>query len=255
MKLDAFSGPLDLLLYLIRKRELDVFDIPIAEITEQFLLFIDALEALNLDTIGEFLCLASVLIEIKSFQALPTEEEKTVEEIEEPRKDLVVQLLAYRKFCENAGLLEERGRRWQRRYPRLANDIPAKTRNLAQEPIQEVELWDLVGAFGKILREKSPVFRHAMKREDTPLSVHIQRVYCRVRQESVVNFTQLFDNASDKATLIGIFLAILELTRHGYLHVEQPLAFGDITVSYRENSAPLDALNLKELPLGLAQAG
>ena len=94
VSLDAFNGPLDLLLYLVRKRELDVFAIPIAEIADQFLLFLETLEELNLETIGDFITTASALIEIKSFQALPTEDEKSNEEIEDPRRDLVKQLLA-----------------------------------------------------------------------------------------------------------------------------------------------------------------
>lgn len=243
VKLDVFNGPMDLLLYLVRKREVNVFDVAIAEVTDQFLLFIETLEALNLDAIGDFLTLASSLIEIKSFQALPHEDEKAAEEIEDPRKDLVVQLLAYRKFCENAGLLEERGRLWQRRFPRLAPDAPIRSaRNVAEEPIQDVELWDLVGAFGRILREKTPVFRHSMKREDTPLTVHIERLYRRLKRERNVKFTNLFDDAERKSTLIGIFLAILELTRHGYAYVEQEQAFGDIRVSYRENAQPFDLI-------------
>lgn len=244
VKLDAFCGPLDLLLYLVRKRELNIFDVALAEVTDQFLLFIDTLKELNLETIGDFLTLASSLIEIKSFQALPNEDENPSEEIEDPRKDLVVQLLAYRKFCENAGLLEERGRLWQRRFPRLANDAPVRTRNVAEEPIQNVELWDLVGAFGRILREKAPVFRHAMKREDTPLSVHVERLYRRLKRERSVRFTTLFDGADRKSTLVGVFLAILELARHGYAYVEQETAFGDIRVSFRENETPFDLVNL-----------
>ncbi|MDD3588684.1 MAG: segregation/condensation protein A [Thermoguttaceae bacterium] len=256
VKLDAFCGPMDLLLYLVRKRELNVFDVAIAEITEQYLFFIETLEALNLDSIGEFLSLASALIEIKSYQALPNEDEdeKVVEEIDDPRKDLVAQLLAYRKFCENTGVLEERARLWQRRYPRLSNDIPAKTRNIAEEPIQDVELWDLVGAFGRILREREPVFRHTMKREETPLSVHVERLYRRLKRERAVQFTALFDGAVRKSTLIGIFLAILELTRHGYAYVEQETSFGDITVSYRENSQPFDLIKMN-VEESLAQAG
>ena len=253
VKLDAFCGPVDLLLYLVRKRELDVFDIPIAEVADQFLLFIDALEALNLDTVGEFVTTASALVEIKSFQALPTEDEKAAEEIEDPRRDLVTQLLAYKKFCENAGLLEERGRRWQRRYPRLSNDLPSRARNLAEEPIQDVELWDLVGAFGRILREKTPVFHHSMKGDDTPTSIHVQRVYTRLQRERSVLFSELFTEADRKTTLVGIFLAILELTRHGYAYVSQDVAFGDITVSFRETSKPFDLLYLKEFDY--AQAG
>ncbi len=254
VKLDAFCGPMDLLLYLVRKRELNVFDVAIAEVTDQFLTFIETLEALNLDAIGDFISLASSLIEIKSFQALPNEEENVVEEIEDPRKDLVKQLLAYRKFCENAGVLEECGRQWRRRYPRLANDAPSRARNVADEPIQDVELWDLVGAFGRILKEKTPVFRHAMKREDTPLSVHIERLYCRLKRERAVRFTSLFDGADRKSTLIGIFLAILELTRHGYAYVEQESAFGEIKVSYRENAQPFDLLKIN-VDETLTQAG
>ncbi len=254
VKLDAFCGPMDLLLYLVRKRELNVFDVAIAEVTEQFLTFVETLEALNLDAIGDFISLASALIEIKSFQALPNEEENVVEEIEDPKKDLVRQLLAYRKFIENAGVLEECGRQWRRRYPRLANDAPPKTRNVADEPIQDVELWDLVGAFGRILREKTPVFRHAMKREDTPLSVHIERLYRRLKRERVARFTALFDDADRKSTLIGIFLAILELTRHGYAFVAQETSFGEITVSYRENARPFDLLEVN-VDETLAQAG
>jgi len=243
VKLDVFNGPLDLLLYLVRKRELDVFDVAIAEVADQFLSFIDALEALNLDAIADFLSLASALIEIKSFQALPSDEDdKEVVEIESTKKDLVVQLLAYRKFCENAGLLEERGRLWRRHYPRVSNDLPAKERNIAEEPIHDVELWDLVGAFGRILREKNPVFKHAMKREDTPLAVHIQRLYDRLKRERSVSFATLFETADRKATLVGIFLAILELTRHGYAYVDQDVAFGDIKVSFRENDRPFDLI-------------
>lgn len=246
VKLDAFCGPLDLLLYLVRKRELDVLDVPIAQVADQFLEFLDALEALDLDAIGEFITTASALVEIKSFQALPIEDEKTTEEIEDPRRDLVSQLLAYKKFCENAGLLEERGRRWQRRYPRLSNDLPARERNLAEEPIQDVELWDLVGAFGRILREKTPVFHHSMKGDDTPTSVYVQRVYSRLQSERSLRFTTLFSDADRKSAIVGIFFAILELTRRGYAHVSQEVAFGDVVVSYRENSRPLDLLSFNE---------
>ena len=242
VKLDAFCGPMDLLLYLVRKRELNIFDVSISEVASQFLVFIETLQELNLDAIGDFLSLASSLVEIKSFQALPNEDETTTEEIEDPRKDLVAQLLAYRKFCENAGVLEERCRLWSRRRARLANDAPSKARNAAEEPIQDVELWDLVGAFGRILREKAPVFRHSMKREDIPLSVCVERLYRRLKRERSVNFTSFFEGVDRKSTLIGIFLAILELTRHGYATAEQDESFGDIRVSYRENSKPFDLI-------------
>ena len=113
---------------------------------------------------------------------------------------------------------------------------------MAEEPIQDVELWDLVGAFGRILREKTPVFRHSMKREDVPISVWLQRVYNRLKRERRIRFTALFDKADRKSTLVGIFLAILELTRRGRAFVEQETAFGDIEIAYRENAEPFDIL-------------
>ena len=153
-----------------------------------------------------------------------------------------------------AGLLEERGRSWQRRYPRLSNDLPNRERNLAEEPIQNVELWDLVGAFGRILREKTPTFRHVMKGDETPTSEHIKRVYSRLKIERSLFFTDLFSDADRKATLVGIFLAILELAKHGYILVSQNEAFEDIRISYCENARPLDFVTLTEFD-HIAQAG
>ncbi|MBR3220102.1 MAG: segregation/condensation protein A, partial [Thermoguttaceae bacterium] len=153
--LDQFNGPLDLLLYLVRRQELDIMDIPVAKITDQYLKYIEVLTVLDIDAVGDFIVLASKLIEIKSFEALPNEQE-VEEEIEDPRKELVTRLLAYKKFCEEAGQLEKRGRLWQRRYPRLAVDLKPKERNAAEEPIQEIVVWDLVSAFGRILRERAP---------------------------------------------------------------------------------------------------
>ena len=235
--LDRFNGPLDLLLYLIRKQELDILDIPVALITEQYLSYLETLEFLNVDEVGDFLQWAGTLIEIKSFQLLPGEEE-IEEEIEDPRRELVTQLLAYKKYCEGAGLLEKRSRLWQRRYPRLTNDLAVKERSAADEPIQEIVVWDLVSAFGRIVREKSPAMKHTIVYDETPISVHMQRIYHRLTREQTVEFSTLFQNASKKSTLIGIFLALLELVRHEYATVVQSRLFGDIEIRYRQSSRP-----------------
>lgn len=236
---DEFNGPLDLLLCLVRKHEKEITEIPIAEITKQYISFIDVIEQIDVDAVGDFIVIASTLIEIKSFQLLPTEEE-VEEELEDPRKDLVRQLLTYKKFCENAGVLEERGRIWQRRYPRLSNDLIPKARNLAEEPIVEVELWDLVSAFGRILRSQSPSMKHTVVYDDTPISVHMQRIYNRLKREQKIEFSSLFQNEQRKNILIGIFLAILELVRHEYARVHQDIPFGEIDIEYRKGSKPLD---------------
>ena len=239
VRLDSFCGPMGLLLFLVRKHEVDILDIPIAEITKQYLEFLDVLELLSLDSIGEFIVTASTLVEIKSFQVLPGEEE-VEEEIEDPRKELVTQLLAYKKFCEGAGLLEQRSRIWQRRYPRLTNDLIPKERDPSEEPIQDIVIWDLVSAFGRLLREKSPTMTHKVVYDDTPVSVYMQRIYNRLKREQTIGFADLFQGAVKKSAFVGIFLALLELVRHGFAYAEQPELFGDICVRYREGKGTFD---------------
>src|SRR6187399_3252990 len=120
--LQTFRGPLDLLLYLVRKHEIDLSDIPIAAITEQYLAYLDVLEALDVDSVGDFIELASTLVEIKSRVVLPRGGEET-EELDDPREELVQRLLEYKKYKDAASMLDEQGRAWQQRYARLANDV------------------------------------------------------------------------------------------------------------------------------------
>ncbi|MBO7707321.1 MAG: segregation/condensation protein A [Thermoguttaceae bacterium] len=240
VQLGAFCGPMDLLLYLVRKHEVDILDIPVADVTRQYLDFLEVLELFDLDSIGDFVVTASTLVEIKSFQVLPMEEEVEEEELEDPRKELVTQLLAYKKFCEGAGLLEQRSRIWQRRYPRLSNDLIPKERNPAEEPIQDIVIWDLVSAFGRILREKSPVMQHKVVYDDTPVSVYMQRIYNRLKRERTLEFSRLFDGAVKKSTFVGLFLALLELVRHGFACAEQSIQFGEISISFREGEKTFD---------------
>ena len=240
VQLGAFYGPMDLLLYLVRKHEVDILDIPVADVTRQYLDFLEVLELFDLDSIGDFVVTASTLVEIKSFQVLPMEEEVEEEELEDPRKELVTQLLAYKKFCEGAGLLEQRSRIWQRRYPRLSNDLIPKERNPAEEPIQDIVIWDLVSAFGRILREKSPVMQHKVVYDDTPVSVYMQRIYNRLKRERTLEFSRLFDGAVKKSTFVGLFLALLELVRHGFACAEQSIQFGEISISFREGEKTFD---------------
>ncbi|MCR5359339.1 MAG: segregation/condensation protein A [Thermoguttaceae bacterium] len=240
VQLGAFCGPMDLLLYLVRKHEVDILDIPVADVTRQYLDFLEVLELFDLDSIGDFVVTASTLVEIKSFQVLPMEEEVEEEELEDPRKELVTQLLAYKKFCEGAGLLEQRSRIWQRRYPRLSNDLIPKERNPAEEPIQDIVIWDLVSAFGRILREKSPVMQHKVVYDDTPVSVYMQRIYNRLKRERTLEFSRLFDGAVKKSTFLGLFLALLELVRHGFACAEQSIQFGEISISFREGEKTFD---------------
>ena len=133
--LNIFRGPLDLLLYLVRKHEVEIVDIPIALITDQYLEYLTVLEQLDVGAVGDFLAMASLLIEIKSQQVLPRGDE-VEEELEDPRQELVRRLLEYKQYRDAASILDERGRAWQQHYPRVAGDLPPRQRNLAEEPIQ-----------------------------------------------------------------------------------------------------------------------
>ncbi len=227
VELDIFRGPLDLLLYLVRKHEVEITEIPIAPITDQFLAHLAVLEDLKVDEVGDFLEMASTLVEIKSRMLLPRQDE-IEDPLEDPRHDLVERLLEYKKFKDAASLLEERGREWQQRYPRVANDLPRRGRDPADEPIHEVELWDLVSAFGRILRENTAAQPANIRYDDTPIHVYMSQIFARVRESGRLGFSELLRPSMHRSTLIGLFLAVLELVRHHGVVVDQTDLFGEI---------------------------
>jgi segregation and condensation protein A len=238
--LSVFRGPLDLLLYLVRKHEVEIVDIPIAMITDQYLRYLAVLEQLDVNAVGDFLAMAAWLIEIKSQQVLPRGDE-VQEELEDPRQELVRRLLEYKRYRDAASMLEECGRSWQQRYPRLCCDLPRSERNLAEEPIREVELWDLVSAFGRIVRENVATKPSNIVYDDTPIHVYMERIYGRLVQRGQLTFSDLFDSLMHKSALIGIFLAVLELVRHHRVRVQQNDLFGEIwLLPDRDCGQPLD---------------
>src|SRR5688572_611494 len=197
--LEIFRGPMDLLLYLVRKHEVDVVDLPIAPITEQFVEYLDVLQQIDVNAVGDFLEMASTLVEIKSRMVLPRGGEE-VEEIDEKREDLVRRLLEYKKFKDAASMLEERSRAWQERFPRLASDLGARERNLAEEPIHELELWDLVSAFGRILRDQQASQPSNILYDDTPIHVYMARIHERLAERGQLGLTELFEPGMHKST-------------------------------------------------------
>jgi segregation and condensation protein A len=238
--LNLFRGPLDLLLYLVRKHEVEIVDIPIAEITDQYLQYISVIEQLDVNAVGDFLALASTLIEIKSNEVLPRSDEID-EKIDDPRQELVRRLLEYKKYRDAASILEERSRAWQEHYPRLSNDLPGRVRDLSEEPIQEAEMWDLVSAFGRIMRETEAAKPSNIVYDETPIRVYMGRVHARLVESRRMSFRDLFEPGMHKSTLIGIFLAVLELIRHHHVRVDQNALFGEIWLVIEENcTEPLD---------------
>jgi len=245
-KLPFYQGPLDLLLYLVRKHELDILDIPIARILEQYLDYLAILEQIDVNVIGDFLAMASTLIEIKSFKALPGEEVAEVE-IETPKQELVKQLLDYKRYCDAARMLQKRSESWQLRFPRFADDLPHRPRSLSNDPIQEIELWDLVSAFGRVLREYVPTIKHDIVYDDTPITTHMNRIHQRLKIERRIAFRQLFLPGQHKSTLVGVFLASLELVRHEFANVYQDINFGEIELAYRQSSRLPDFSALRNI--------
>lgn len=229
VELDLFSGPLDLLLYLVRRCEVDVLDLPIAPIAAQFQQYLSVLEFIDLDLVGDFVVMASTLVEIKSRQVLPRPEEiEPNEPDDDPRSELIQQLLEYKKFKDAAKSLEERAAQWQERYPRLTDDRPHQGKDPSADLIKEVELWDLVSALARVVQRKVIEKETSIRYDDTPISAYVERIGDRVRAEGRVAFTSLFDEMCLRSKIIGMFLAILELLRHHRFHAEQPEDFGEI---------------------------
>ena len=220
INLEVFRGPLDLLLYLVRKHEVDIFDIPIVMITDQYCAHLEILEELDIDSVGEFLDLASTLVELKSRSVLPRNDEE-VGEIEDPRNELVQRLLEYKRFKDAASILEDQGREWQKRLPRLADDLPPRTIDPADQPIQEVELWDLVSAFGRIKRGARASAAASIVYDDTPIDVYMERISEKLASQGRLSFSEMFEPKMHKSAMVGVFLAILELVRHRGIRTEQ----------------------------------
>ena len=241
VELTEFRGPLDLLLFLVRKHEVEITEIPIAPIAEQFLQYLEVLQELDVNDVGDFVELASTLIEIKSRSVLPRVEE-IEEPLEDPRKDLVRKLLEYKQFKDAASMLEERGREWQQHFPRLTSDLPRRERDPAEEPIHEVELWDLVSAFGRILREQAAVSPSNIVYDDTPIEVYMERIHAKLLAGGKLPISELFAEFTNRSKLVGLFLATLELVRHHGVHLEQNELFDEIWIL--PGDAPTEPLNL-----------
>lgn len=233
VQLDMFAGPLDLLWYLVRKQELDILDIPIARVTEQYLEMLAVLEVIDVNAVGDFLELATRLMEIKSRMMLPRHEEQqeAEDQIEDPRHDIVQRLLEYKKYKDAASMLAERSQQWQQRFARRANDLPTIGADPADQAIHGVELWDLVSAFARVIRDNAANKPSAIRYDDTPIEVYMDRIREQLADEPRLAFSGLFQAGMIRSQMIGIFLAVLELIRHHHVQVEQAELFGEIWIS------------------------
>jgi segregation and condensation protein A len=239
VKIDMFEGPLDLLIHLIKKHEVNIYDIPIALITQQYLEYVDVMKELDLDTVGEFLVMAATLIHIKSKMLLPRQDPESPDEPEEdPREALVRRLLEHQKFKAAAELLHERavlrGAQWIRpdgRVAEIAGD------EYAYEPDIEVDLFSLLAAFRGVLERAKQRPKFVLPAEEVPVEVRIEQLLALLSETEACGFEALFAKDDSRGAMITTFLALLEMIRLKMIRVFQTAAFGPIRVYKRERPA------------------
>jgi len=222
--LATFQGPLDLLLYLIRKHNLDVLDIPMAQSTQQYMAYIEIMQHNRLELAAEYLLMAAVLIEIKSRMLLPKQQE--VEEENDPRAELVRRLIEYEAIKLAAQRLDE--------MPKVGDGLfvaSAYYQHISQIKPPEVSLDDLAEAWRNVMKRASHFKHHKVGRSELSVREHMSMILRRLKDDRLLEFTQLFDVKNDGiAKLVVCFLAILELCREGLLRLSQQQAFSPIYV-------------------------
>jgi len=236
LHLDKFEGPFEVLLYLIKSQEIDIFDIPIVTITEQYLRFLDLMEDESLEVTGEFLVLAATLIQIKSRMLLPadedTEEEEDLED-EDPRLELVEKLLEYRRYQHVMDFLRDMEEARERIFARNAK-VKLDTLPEDDEELLEVSLYDLMRAFKRVLRYLTDDIVQTIEGEGASVDDKIDDILARLEEEQSISWLDLFRNCKSRVELVCCFLAILELCRMDKVRAHQHATFGDIRLFAKE---------------------
>lgn len=244
VRLDIFEGPLDLLLYLIKKDEVDIQNISIARITGQYLDYIETFRLLNIDLAAEFIVMAANLMYLKSRTLLPKQEQPPDEEAEEddPRWELIRQLIEYKKFKDAAGYLSQKEVEQEDRFalqpePQEEDPEPA--------PLAEVSIFDLIRAFQNVLQrfEESHDLGDIVDDRFT-VADKIELLLNRFSPGEAASFEQLFESAASKPEVIVTFLAVLELMKMNQFMIRQRGVFGEIELERRDNAASLDEIEI-----------
>jgi segregation and condensation protein A len=222
--LEAFEGPLDLLLYLIRKHNLDILDIPMADLTRQYMVYVEKMRAIKLELAGDYLLMSAMLIEIKSRMLLPKPAE--IAEEDDPRAELVRRLMEYEAIKLVAQRLDE--------MPKVGDGISVASAyflHISQVQPPDVSLDDLAEAWRNVLKRASHFQHHKVGRAELSVREHMSIILRRLKADNLLEFTQLFDVVNDGIPkLVVYFLAILELAREGLLRITQQQAFSPIYV-------------------------
>ena len=227
--LEAYNGPLDLLLYLIRRDEVDVYDIPIAKITDQYMAYLDKLQKVDIGLAGDFLVMASTLMYIKSRTLLPrTEIVDSDFEEEDPRLELVKQLLEYKRYKETTTAItkwaEEKSKRCPRPKERLIEEEPE------QVNLDEIDVWKVAQLFSNFMKQTLGNVGTTIIYDNVPTETYMNMVTNRLVNAYTASFTELSLNTKGEIEIAGLFLALLELVRLKKIRIEQHEEFGEILI-------------------------
>jgi segregation and condensation protein A len=216
---------MDLLLYLVRREEVDIYDIPIAEITDQYIRYIEMLKSLDIDLAGDFLVMASTLLQIKSAMLLPKVDDEALgsEELVDPRAELIRQLLEYKKFKDAANLLSAAAEETNKRFIRPGTIIEQlKPGGEPEVDIEQLSVWDLLEVFSSIVEATGGArFDVSHITDDTPIDLYQVEILHRLQAQGTTSFARIFEGKTQRIVMIGLFLATLELIREKLVAAEQ----------------------------------
>ncbi|MEZ4598932.1 MAG: segregation/condensation protein A [Syntrophotaleaceae bacterium] len=250
IELESFKGPLDLLLHLIKKNEMDIYDIPIAEITSQYLAAVDAMQSLNLEVAGEFLVMAATLLHIKSRMLLPKNpvEEPEEEEVD-PRTELVQRLLEYQKYRDAAESLDRLPLLERDVFVRKGEELPEAAGEEETENLGAIGLFELMEAFQQLLREKGEPACHEVEMESVSLADRIQVILDSLARRRQLSFRELLTGTFGRGEIVVTFLAMLELVKLRMLRLMQNNRCGTIWL-YAAGAGDSEDVVLKDEALG-----
>jgi segregation and condensation protein A len=226
VQLDVFSGPLDLLLYLVRRDELDVQDVQVSRVAEQYLEYVKLLEQIDPSAAGEFLVMTATLVELKSRALLPAPPPAGDDDDDDPQRNLVRQLLEYKAFKDAARTLCGAAEQRAARFSRAPAELPEELRGVE---LESVEIWDLLEAYGRVMTAigRGPGF-HEVTYDERPIEWYAEAVLTALQRRSPLTFEDVFEGRATRADVVGLFLALLELIRTRRIQVEQDRLFGTI---------------------------
>lgn len=230
VKLEVFEGPLDLLLHLIKKNEINIYDIPVALIAQQYLEYIDLMKTLNLEIAGEFLVMAATLVQIKSKMLLPPDETVEEEEVEDPRAELVRRLLEYQRYKDAAEELEKRETLWRDVFSRTERPQFEEEEETAEPLLLDVNLFDLIDVFRKVLEKAPKEESLELKQDNISIKDKMATIMERLEGIESLTFDSLFNEEKSRISMIATFLALLELIRLRLIRVQQLEEFGVIRI-------------------------